>query len=180
MKKVSFWSIILIAMIALPMLVACSSDDDGNDGSAAAYTEEEIMSILKGAWDVSGNLTITYNSAQFGEDIFDEYEGYIEFDPFNKNSRAYFFKVNNGKVIIETTNYSYHPERIFIYESMAKGNGYKLIRKSEKYFINFTKTEPYDFEIQSLTKKSFRMVLDEDLYENGKVIGHVRMTLNSK
>ena len=170
----------MLVVMVLPMMVACSGDDNSNDGSAAAYTEEEIMSILKGGWDVSGNLTITYNSTESGEDIFDDYEAYIEFDPFNKNSRTYFFKVNNGKVIIKAETHSYHPERLFIYESMAKGNGYKIIRKSEKYYINFTKTEPYNFEIQSLTKKSFRMVLDDDLIEDGKVIGHVRMTLNSK
>lgn len=181
MKRVLYLSIKMLLLMMLPLMVACGSDDDnGNDGTAAAYTEEEIMSILKGGWDVSGNLTVTYNSTEFGEDIYDNYEAYIEFDPFNSNARAYFFEVKKGDVIIKASGYSYHPERLYVYESMAKGNGYKFLRKNEKCYINFTKTEPYNFEIQSLTKKSFRLVLDEDINEGGKVIGHVHMTLNSK
>ena len=43
MKKVSFWSIILIAVMTLPMMVACSSDDDDED----VYNSKNIIGTWK-------------------------------------------------------------------------------------------------------------------------------------
>ena len=43
MKKVSFWNIILIAVMTLPMMVACSSDDDDED----VYNSKNIIGTWK-------------------------------------------------------------------------------------------------------------------------------------
>lgn len=180
MKKYKIWSMMMLVVMALPLMVACGDDDsDSNDGTAAAYTEQEIMDILIGSWDVSGNLTITFNDKEYQEKNFSgEYTGELTFDPNETNEKTYIYKIFGGDKLSD-----YYPEVLFIKNNYPYS--YNLIRKDGNNYIKFDSSDDCYFEIQSLTKTSFRLVLDQDLkYYNSetkeRIVYHVRMTINSK
>ena len=180
MKRIKIWSMMMLVAMAMPMMVACGGDDsngnDSNDGTAANYTEQEVMDILKGEWDVSGYLNVTYNDEEYQKNNYSgEYTAKLIFDPSNNNKKSYYYKIDKS---LEAANYV---------SSILGTSGvyyqYSLIKKNSKYY--FYRSNYHDeFEIQSLSKTSFRMVLDQDKYflsdNNTKHTYHVRMTISSK
>ena len=190
MKKIKIWSMMMLVALALPMMVACGGDDDNggggsNDGSAATYTEQEVMDILKGQWEVYGHLSLESTKINFSGD----YKANLKFDPNNANVKKYLFKILEGDKYHLESGEDYYLEYSFIgYGGSNYDQKYSLIKKDGKYYIEFNlfdSSTHFYFEIQSLTKTSFRMLLDED-YEGTdsqtkeKIRYHVRMTLISK
>ena len=163
MKTVKFWSIILLTMMSFPVMVSCSSDDESNDGSAAAYTESEVKDILQGKWEVSGIVSASYSSTNHGTDISESYTGTVE---FINNQFKYRYEPANAGITEYIRTYLCYPY-------------YELLKKSGKYYIDISGNYYY-LEILSLSKNSFKMALDEDIKKGGKVIGHIHITMISK
>ena len=189
MKKYYFSLLSVFFVTALCVgFTSCGSDDDGdsNDGTAASYTEQEIMDILKGEWEVSGNLSITFNKEENQKYNFSgEYTAQLTFDPKDKNTKTYKFEILEGdKMSVSDYDSDFYPEEAFIsiYTGSYNYKPYKLVKKNGNYYVVFR--DDYYFEIQSITKTSFRMVLDQDIENtlsgNKEVIGHAHMTLYSK
>ena len=78
----------MLAVMALPLLVACGDDND--DNSATAYTEAEIVELLTGKWEVYGEYKATNYDTK--ESFADNYKGTIEF----KADKSVRFKVTDG------------------------------------------------------------------------------------
>ena len=196
MKKSKFLSILMLILMTMPSMVACGGDDDdignsssnggsGNDGTAAAYTEDEVMDILKGEWEVYGSISETYNNQEYQKYNFSgEYKGKIKFEPKYKK---YVFTILEGdKYDPESSGNPYYPENFYIRKNYNDQEYFSLLKKEGKYYIAFDYYRyQYYFEIQSLTKTSFRMLLDKDFegtdtQTKEKITGHVRMSLISK
>ena len=159
MKKIMFWSIMMLMVVILPMMVACSSDSDDN-GSSIDLTAEEIKEILTGKWEVYGeyNWTITHPN-HYPQEKTGKYEGTIH---FYKNKDI---KTNGIPVIAGSLN---------DYYNIKKKNG-----KNYLLFIDRNR-EIREYEIVSLTKTTFRLVCNEDINDKKDgVIGHVYMTMIS-
>ncbi len=162
--------------ITLTLMVSCSADDDGsgsNDGSAAAYTEDEVKAILKGKWEISGIVNITFNDGS--NSINDEYSGNIQFG-YGGTTQRYRLEITESKM------HNANIERQYIDNGLST-TSYTLSKKNGKYFISYQKG--YWFEFLSLSKNTFKTLLDNDLeYEDfntkEKKKCHVRMTLNSQ
>ena len=56
MKKKYLLSIIMLVAMSMPLMVACSSSSDDEDGGDVSYTESEIVELLTGTWYVSGEI----------------------------------------------------------------------------------------------------------------------------
>ena len=162
----------LLVVMALPIMVACNNGDDSEELS---YTEAEVVEILTGQWEVYGELNAYANET--GESFSDNYKGIIEF----KANQSLNFKVTEGQMMSYSdrhgSTYEYYPEESIIRKK------YSLMKKEGKYYITFGSTyEPYTFEILSLTKTSFKMRMDDDIYDDDtdrNALGHIYMTLNS-
>ena len=179
MKRILFWSMMMLVVMALPTIVACSSDDDNNDTSN--YTEAEIVELLTGKWEIYGEVKVTHYETQ--TTITDNYKGTIEL----KNNKSVYFRITdatkqkasyteyNGK----TYEYEYYIEDVLIHDNYK----YTILKKNGKNYIFFGGTSnPYPFEIVSLTKTTFLLRLDEEVIDkrnNTKSLGHLYMTMVS-
>ena len=94
----------MLVVMALPTIVACSSDDDNNDTSN--YTEAEIVELLTGKWEIYGEVKVTDYETQ--KTITDNYKGTIELK--NNNEEG---KINEAISCVPETNVSCegHKER---------------------------------------------------------------------
>lgn len=102
MKKFSILSTLLLAVMMLTMMVACSSDSEDN-GKSIEYTTDQIADMLKGKWDVFGELRLNSQEESFAG----KYKGTIEFKD-NKNIRfiitegdKYTYKDNGESIYLE-------------------------------------------------------------------------------
>ena len=146
----------------LPIFAACSSDDDN---SAAELTSDEIIQLLKGSWEVSGELKYNYN----GDFFTDYYQGVIKFE----DNRYITFRVKEGN---HYTNSSYYLEEMIV-DDYYKFN---ILKKGGNNYITFGRNS-YPFKIASLKANSFKLILDETYdYENGNKQLRMYMTMYSK
>ena len=156
----------LLVMGLLPIFVACSSDDDSSDVN---LTSDEIVTLLKGKWEVSGELRA--NNTEIGETFNGRYKGTIEF----KDNQKFTFVVTEGD--------KYYTDDISIYlEEVLVNDNYKYstLKKDGKNYIAFgSNNQPYNFEIISLKKNSFNLVLNTDNVVNKKTVGRIYMTMYS-
>ena len=75
MKKKYLLSIIMLVAMSMPLMVACSSSSDDEDGGDVSYTESEIVELLTGTWYVSGEI----KAVNKGKRTEGNYTGTIEF-----------------------------------------------------------------------------------------------------
>lgn len=180
MKNFKIWGIMMLMVIGIPMMSGCGGDDSdggsGNDGSAAAYTEEEIIDLLQGTWSVGGDLSITFADSE--ESVSSDYSGTLQFS--QKTSKYYKFKIDSS-----TEDFVKYFISSFIPDYSEKS--YLLLKKSGKYYVAFGKynyNSERTFEIVSISKTTFKMVMDADteLYDaiNKGYKVHCHMTLVSK
>ena len=173
MKRISFWSIMMMLMFALPLMTACGSDD--NEISGSSYTTDEIIALLNGKWVVSGELSEI--NTKSGENFNGRYKGTIEF-----KGDKYTFDVTEGDKY-NTDGYSRYLEEIIV----GTNGKYTIIKKEGKNYINFNSMRDYSFEIVSLNKNSLKLTLDTDhviffdknIYLVEKNGGHIYMTMSS-
>ena len=152
------------------MLFSCSSDDDSSDVN---LTSAEILALLEGKWMVSGELSTTNSETQ--ESIEDRYKGMIEFI----NNHKFSFTVSEGNKY-NVGDFSIYPEEIFVNDAYV----YSLLKKDGKNYITFSTLLPqpsnfFNFEIVSLNKNSFKLVLDTDIVIDNKTVGRIYMTMYS-
>lgn len=162
----------MLAVMALPMLVACGDDND--DNSSTAYTEAEIVELLTGKWEVYGECKATNYDTK--ESFADKYKGTIEF----KADKSVKFKVTDGTKY--KTSYTYdgktYEYEYYIEEGFVTSK-YTVLKKGGKNYISFGS---YAFEIVSLKKNTFMLRIDEEVYDDNnksKLLGHVYMTIIS-
>lgn len=176
MKKVTIWSMLMLAVLALPMLTACGGDDDGGGGNGGAnYTSEEIVELLTGKWAIYGHAKLTDIEGLLKEG---DYTGTIEFKSDQKftvtSSTLFEFEgisangqVSNFPITLKDLLDNYRP--------------YSVLKKNGKTYISFgDSTLPMTFQIQSITKSSFKLVLDENVYDSNdksKVVGHIYISM---
>lgn len=168
----------MLAVMALPMLVACGDDND--DNSATAYTEAEIVELLTGKWEVYGEFKFTnYNTK---ESFADNYKGTIEF----KADKSVRFKVTDGTKYKTTYTYdgkTYEYEFYVEEQIIDNYSKYSVLKKGGRNYISFgSSSNPYNFEIVSLKKNTFMLRLDRDVdnpENKSKVLGHEYMTIIS-
>ncbi len=177
MKKIKFLSTILLAVMTMSMMVACSSSND-EDGVDVSYTESEIVELLKGTWYVSGELKVVKNDKR----LEGNYTGSIEFkenhryktnittnctyndlDTYGESDNEYMSYVINKRILCYD-NYDYDP--------------YKVVKKDGKMHIEFKgHLDTYHtFRIVKLSKNELKLVLDQD---SENYLGHVYMTIVS-
>ena len=184
MKKIKLLSILMLAMMTLPMMVACGDDND--DNGASDYTEAEIVELLTGKWEVYGEVKVnvyeTEGTILETDKITDNYKGTIEF----KADKSVKFKITDAtkqKASYtsdgQTHEYEYYIEDAFIDDYYK----YTILKKNGKNYISFgSSSNPYAFEIVSLTKTTFMLRLDDDIINSenkSKPLGHVYMTMVS-
>ena len=75
MKKRFFISMSMLVCLVLPIMVACSSDDDDE----MSYTSDEIVEILNGKWGVSGDFRFIFKDGDKMMTKEGNYTGTIEF-----------------------------------------------------------------------------------------------------
>lgn len=160
-RKSSLSKFMLILMVS-PMMVSCSSNDEsGNDIS---YTSEEIVQILTGKWEIHGHVTISDGT---NIKVDNDYTGTIEF----KADQSYSAKstvINTAPAISPSVEGS---DKVVYYDdydiqSYLSGTPYRytILRKNSNYYLAFgSSNHPGStFQIVSLTKKSFKLVEEED------------------
>ena len=135
----------LFIMGLMPIFVACSSDDDSSDVN---LTSDEILTLLKGKWEVSGEFRA--NDTEAGKTFDSRYKGTIEF----KDNEKYIFSVTEGE--------KYNSSSTYLVEGIVNNrNYYTTLKKDGKNYISFRSRYSYsDFEIVSLNKNSFKLVLN--------------------
>ena len=170
--------LMLIALMSLS-LTACGDDNDNN--GASNYTEAEIIELLTGKWEVYGDVKVTVYETD--ETFTDSYKGNIEF----KADKSVKFKITDGTkqkysytaIDGQTYEYEYYIEEAFI----DNYNKYTILKKSGKNYISFgSSSNSYAFEIVSLTKNTFVLRIDDDIFNSdnkSKAAGHVYMTIVS-
>ena len=169
MKKV--YSTILMLTITIGVLNLCSCGGN-DDGGGVSYTESEIVELLTGTWGVSGELKYTEGDKR----MEGTYTGSLEF----RSNLHYYPSLN-----CNCTRNDFHSEgqndnnemKNIIYRSIPAYPVYSILKKDGKIYIVFSN---YSFEIVSLTKNTFKFVLDQDIEYNGKIYSHVYMTVVSK
>lgn len=178
MKKIKIWSMILLTVMMLPIMVACTSDDDGEGGGIISYTEAEIVEMLKGQWAIKGEISI---ENPIGGKNKADYSGTITFSV--KNDRHFvsdlspvtLFKDDQKKVALK---------RLIVVGSTSSSDDYKILRKESKTYIRFRSYYGnggyVTFQILSLSKNSFKLVLDEIINDDEWNLGHVHMTMISQ
>ena len=169
MKKSVLLSVLLVLGM-LPLLFACSSDDDN---SAAELTSDEIVQLLTGKWEINGELKIKNQGT--GDSFEGSYNGTIEFKKDNKID----FRVTKGdKYTVELGGKTYS---MYLEEDIIDDYyGYSILKKNGKNYIAFgSKSHPYNFEIVSLKASVLRLVLNQsDVYNDNNTIDYY-MTLFS-
>lgn len=160
-------------MLAMPLMTACGSDDNENSGSS--YTTDEIVDLLNGKWQVSGDAMLT--EIETGKRLGGNYFGTMEFD--KKQNCKWKFENNPT---IEELNFeksklyaSNDFERLLVY--MFYNSNYSILKKEGKNY--FVVSSGYEFEINYITKSTFKMTLDKDLKIDNKKC-HLTATLVSK
>ncbi len=152
---------LLLVLGLFPIFIACNNDDDSGEIN---LTSDEIVSFLKGKWVVSGELR--YSNAENGENFINHYKGTIEFDDNHK----FAFSVIEGN--------KYGGSICLEKKIVDDYYGYSLLKKDKKSFIVFTNGSS-NFEIVSLKKNSFRLVLNKDKFVDNKKVEHIYMTMDS-
>lgn len=175
MKKMKFLSTILLAVMTMSTMIACSGSDD-EDGGGVSYTESEIIELLSGTWEVYGELKEV--ESETGKRLEGTYTGKIEFKANQKISRSFTSNCTRNDFHIEGENDNSLMNSM-INNVIGSYYSYKIIKKDGKIFIAFN-NDNYYFEIRSLNKNTFKFVLDEDIEYNGTIYGHVYMTVVSK
>ena len=150
MKQLKILSLMMLVVMAMPMMVACGDDDGDNGGNGFSYTEAEIVEILTGKWTIYGHCIITNTD---GNKFEDDYTGTVEFTDAKKyifESSDIFFEGENLGDIIGGNNY----------------HKYSILRENGKYYIVFDcgMYVYQHFQVVSLTKTTFKLVEDEDLF----------------
>jgi hypothetical protein len=177
MKKLKFWSMLLLAVMVLPLTVACSDDDEEEE--EIDYTSSEIVDLLLGGWDVHGSLKVTSNDKNF-ETVSDNFKGTIEFKKSSNGYQSFNFTITENDLDIK-------PEGRFIWLSSPKGC-FMITKRQGHPYVHFGCDGDYDdaglFKIVSLSKSKFKMVLDVDYYDYynlyDKIERHAYMTLISE
>lgn len=158
-------------------MVACGGDDNEqnswNDETAINYTIDEIKEILSGEWNVYGNISITYLEEK-EKDFTQDYKGIITFTNEEKDFISAKLKVTEGKAYFVSGN----GQTYFAENQLIPGGKCTIIKINGKTY-NLQTTLGSRFEIISISKSSFKMVLENDITSDGKVIGHTHMTVYS-
>ena len=153
MKSIKVVKVMILASFSVLLFGACSSDD--NNGDDILYTSNEIIEILTGKWNIYGHVRISGDTDRV---VDSDYTGTLEFKADQKYSAKSSVISTMGINNINGETYTWD-EDIYDYLGDASYHKYSIIRKSDKYYIEFGHST---FEIVSLTKKSFKLVLDED------------------
>jgi hypothetical protein len=170
----------MLAVLIVPVMVACGDDDDSDGGGTSAFTESEIVELLTGKWEVYGECEFTNYDTK--ESFSDNYIGNIEF----KADKTLKFKVSEGTKYSDTYtydgqtyNYDYYIEEAII-DTNTK---YSVLKKGGRNYISLgSSSDPFNFEIVSLTKNTFKLKLNYDVYDpdnKARVIGKIYMTIIS-
>ena len=151
MKNSKILSFMLLAMVfVMPAFVSCSSDDDEG---ALNYTSEEIVEMLTGKWAIKGKFII--NSVE-GNKKQGEYSGEISFSKSDKGiwvSKYRCKTINVDDLEFNLIKYSSS------YDSYSK---YEVMRKDSKLYLSLPGNSRYlNFQIISISKTSFKLILDE-------------------
>ena len=161
MKKRFFISMSMLVCFVLPLMVACSSDDDDE----MSYTSDEIVEILNGKWSINGEFRFILKDGDKIVTKEGNYTGTIEF----KKDQKYAVQ-STPLYEYESTINGKNRTSIIKLDDLLYGSTYSLLKKGGEYYISLgIMKEPYDmtFKIVSLTKKSFNLVLDRYI-ENTK------------
>ena len=172
MKEKSFYLMItmLALMVAALGFTACSRDDE-DDNSVSGLTSDEIEGLLIGKWEVHGEIRYKISPKRT---LKKSYKGTIQ---FNWNEFRYN-KIweETDEEATEEAYYSRHLLRDYAYQCLNFGDNtpYTIARIGRKNYIVFTSVykgknsvnedtkHTYNFEIVSITDKSFKFVLDTD------------------
>lgn len=155
MKELRLLEVMLLSVFSIFMVEACSSDDDNGDD--ISYTSNEIIEILTGKWEIYGHVRISGDTDRM---VDSDYTGTIEFKSDQKYSA-------NSSVISTTEIQNNKSGKTYTinndisdYLGDASYHKYSIIRKNDRYYIEFAHAT---FQIISLTKKSFKLIMDEDV-----------------
>ena len=157
-RKSSLSKFMLILMVS-PMMVSCSSSDEsGNDIS---YTSEEIVQILTGKWEIHGHVTVSDGT---NIKVDNDYTGTIEFKADQSyNAKSSVINTVPG-VSVAGSNKVYYDDLDI--QNYLSGTPYRytILRKNSNIYLAFgSSNNPRStFQIVSLTKKSFKLVEEED------------------
>lgn len=174
MKKLRFWSTLVLAVMMMPVMVSCGDDDDDNGsggGSNISYTPEEIVDILIGNWEVYGHYEIPVDNKVYESDYTASatFKNRVGFD-------NYIYMYMDTSDVFYTLEYRYNKHYVNLNDL---NNGYySIIRKNGKSFLRTTMRIPYvrdrnsldykdlgflDFQIVNLSKTKLKLVADQDI-----------------
>ena len=181
MRMVKFWSIILLTVMMLPVMVACGGDDDDIDGGGITYTEAEIFDILNGQWAIKGEIN---TEDQNGEKRKADYSGKITFSVSGKNH--YVSDLSDITMVDDgTKKLNFLRNFIRVGSSTFKDYlAYRVLKKDSKTYLCFQSylgdNGCLNYQILSLNKNSFKLVLDYNVYSDNKNLGRIYMTMISQ
>ncbi len=162
-------------------LTACGGDDGGSDGSVN-YTSEEIIKMLTGKWEVYGHAKGTSSNTDIYENFEGDYTGTIE---FTEGQKAKTYSSVISEVKGKNLDGGYYTDKITLAYFISDYYKYKITRKNGATYIAFgPDINPNEYKIVSLTKTSFKLVLNKDFKYKEEPMGdftiHVELTVISQ
>lgn len=109
----------MLVTLTLSVVMACSSDDDEISG-AADYTSDEIVELLTGKWEISGEVRI---SEPIGGKSQTNYTGTIE------------FKANQKYNVSNTILFEDGDTNLYLSDILNNYRPYVILRKNGKNYI---------------------------------------------
>ena len=161
-KKFNMFAIIMV-MMQIVCFGSCSSDSDGSDGEVS-YTSDEIVEILTGRWSIKGQI----NWENQSQTDAGEYTGSIE---FSKSEKRNWVSYLDAPVTYEKSGEKSNLNKII--RSRRAGSDYEkyeVMRSNGKMYLCLPTSSGYwPFQIRSMNKNSFKLVLDEPLTSGGRL-----------
>lgn len=133
MKKTRIWRLLLLSAWVLPMLVACSSDNDNYDGSSEAVKNRRITKIVNENYDIAFTYDVQGRVVQAVKTI-DQKSMYRYTYQYNETaiSRDYekeelYPNGNTGYTNLKTSHYTFS-NGLIVSEKEETSNGQKIYR----------------------------------------------------
>ena len=177
MKRLKFWSILMLAVMLMPVTVSCSSSDDNK---SSEYTSDEIVKLLTGKWVITGDVIIT--QTETGKKMEGDYDGTIEFKESQSFNRSITANCTHNDFPVEGYSDDELLQKYVLY-FLDNYKKYTITKKNGKNYISFKGSINCDFEIINLEKTSMRLILDDNIssnYDDNIKTAHIYMTIISQ
>jgi len=170
MKKTIIWRLLLLSAWVLPMLIACSSDNDNYDGSSDAVKNRRITKIVNENYDIAFTYDVQGRVVQAVKTI-DQKSMYRYTYQYNETaiSRDYekeelYPNGNTGYTNLKTSHYTLS-NGLIVSEKEETSNGQKIYRynyDSDGYLVSIEEENGKSYSL-TWTDGNLKQYMDNKL-----------------